>query len=271
VNNCSLGSKYCYKNENLKNVRVFPESNFLPTDSTSILSVNYTTKSWAGYWNKILGGGGTLVFEFDGSTEGNFKIPYLLCDSLNKCFVGFLALDKNQDGKIILEDFNKKYSSLTIIPSVQNDKNGSNYYFSWRAAVNVNMDNKGDEELIKKLLEQIDALKAQITVLQSKINSLKNNPNISSCSKFENNLYFGIMNNQEVSCLQGFLKKQGEGVYPEGLVTGNFFNLTKSAIIRFQEKYSDEILKPLGLSKGTGYVGLKTREKINKLLSEFTN
>ena len=57
------------------------------------------------------------------------------------------------------------------------------------------------------------------------------------------------------------MKAQGQDVYPEGLVTGNFLSLTKAAIIRFQEKYASEILVPLGLNNGTGYVGAKTRGK----------
>jgi len=50
------------------------------------------------------------------------------------------------------------------------------------------------------------------------------------------------------------------------LVTGNFLNLTQSAVIRLQEKYASEILNPLGLEKGTGYVGTLTRAQINQLL-----
>jgi len=76
------------------------------------------------------------------------------------------------------------------------------------------------------------------------------------------------MNSPEVRCLQEFLKNQGPEIYPEGLLTGNFLIATQSAVIRFQEKYASEILKPLGLEKGTGYVGALTRAKINQLLSE---
>jgi len=86
-----------------------------------------------------------------------------------------------------------------------------------------------------------------------------------SCDRIENDLYFGIQNNPQVKCLQEFLIK--ENVYPQALITGNFFYLTKQAVIRFQEKYASEILEPLGLSKGTGYVGEKTREKINELIN----
>ena len=75
-----------------------------------------------------------------------------------------------------------------------------------------------------------------------------------------------MRNNSEVRCLQEFLKAQGPEIYPEGLVTGNFLSLTKAALIRFQEKYALEILMPLGLQKGTGFVGPATRSKINELL-----
>ena len=73
--------------------------------------------------------------------------------------------------------------------------------------------------------------------------------------------------NSQVTCLQQFLKNQGADIYPEGLVTGYFGNLTRLAVKRFQEKYASEILTPLGLSSGTGYVGLRTRAKINLIIS----
>jgi len=89
-----------------------------------------------------------------------------------------------------------------------------------------------------------------------------------SCQRLDNNLYFGLRNNNEVQCLQEFLKNQGPEIYPEGYITGNFFSLTQQAVIRFQEKYAAEILAPLGLQAGTGYVGSFTRAKINQLLAK---
>jgi len=74
-----------------------------------------------------------------------------------------------------------------------------------------------------------------------------------------------MTNNNQVECLQKFLKSQEASIYPEGLVTGNFLSLTKSAVVRFQEKYTAEILAPIGLEKGTGFVGTMTRTKINQL------
>lgn len=69
---------------------------------------------------------------------------------------------------------------------------------------------------------------------------------------------------EDVKLLQQILLKAG--VYPEGLITGFFGNLTKQAVIRFQEKYAGEILTPAGLAKGTGFVGSGTRKKLSQLL-----
>jgi ABC-type transport system substrate-binding protein len=57
----------------------------------------------------------------------------------------------------------------------------------------------------------------------------------------------------------------GPDIYPEAQVTGGFGQLTEAAVIRFQEKYADEILAPSGLKRGTGIVGPSTREKLNEV------
>ena len=67
-------------------------------------------------------------------------------------------------------------------------------------------------------------------------------------------------------CLQEFLKNQGTAIYPEGIVSGNFFTATLQPVIRFQEKYASEVLIPYGLTQGTGFVGAITRAKINTML-----
>ena len=58
------------------------------------------------------------------------------------------------------------------------------------------------------------------------------------------------------------------GVGSPGNETNYFGSLTKSAVIRFQEKYRNDILAPWGFANGTGYVGRTTMEKLNELLGE---
>ena len=69
---------------------------------------------------------------------------------------------------------------------------------------------------------------------------------------------------REVEELQKCLSKFPD-VYPEGEVTGYFGPKTREAVVKFQEKYKDEILKPFGLEKGTGEVKKATRDKLNQL------
>jgi len=74
---------------------------------------------------------------------------------------------------------------------------------------------------------------------------------------FNNNLYYP-MRNQEVVKLQDCLKS--DGCFPlEIESTGYFGSLTIEAVKRFQEKYN---IQPVA-----GYVGPKTRTKLNELFS----
>jgi len=57
-----------------------------------------------------------------------------------------------------------------------------------------------------------------------------------------------------------------EGVWESDVeATGYFGPITKTALKRFQEKYSREILEPLELESGTGYFGSKTKEYLNNI------
>ncbi len=61
---------------------------------------------------------------------------------------------------------------------------------------------------------------------------------------------------------------QFSDIYPEGVISGYFGPKTKSAVIRFQEKYAQEVLHPIGLSRGTGKAGPMTREKLDLICQE---
>ncbi|GAI46022.1 unnamed protein product, partial [marine sediment metagenome] len=205
VNNCNLGEKYCYKNENLKSLKIVPESNFLSTAIESSLSVYSRIKDWSARWQRLFGGKGGLTFKFSGREGVKFKVPYVLCDYANNCSVKFFNLDEQQKGEVIIPEFTSKYSSLTLIPSVQNKLSGftdnePTYLFSWD--VKIKEVSKDDPELIKKLLAQIASLKAEIARLQAQINALLGKEQTQvSCLRFESNLYYGMRNNSEVRCL----------------------------------------------------------------------
>jgi len=269
VNDCNYGDKYCYLNPSLRDFHISSRINFLPLSGKSTLSLIDVTKNWTGNWYKIIGGRGRLKFVFTGGSDVSFKVPYIAKTRSSGYIIDFLELDKSWKGEVCIDDFGTEITSLFIIPSLQNSEVSDNeffYSFSWSASIEKN---QREPELINQLLAKIVELRAEIARVQAIINSILENRGGKPASReFEYNLYYGLRNNQEVRYLQKFLKNQGPEVYPEGLVTGSFLSLTKEAVIRFQEKYASEILVPLGLIEGTGFVGESTRAKINNLLSQ---
>jgi ABC-type transport system substrate-binding protein len=81
--------------------------------------------------------------------------------------------------------------------------------------------------------------------------------------EFTKNLSLGSRG-KEVKFLQKCLAKDPE-VYPEGIISGYFGKKTEKAVIKFQEKYKDQILIPQNLKKGTGKVRIATRAKLNEI------
>ncbi|MEF8846883.1 MAG: peptidoglycan-binding domain-containing protein [Candidatus Paceibacterota bacterium] len=77
---------------------------------------------------------------------------------------------------------------------------------------------------------------------------------------------------EDVKCLQAMLNekldeplaKKGPG--SPGNETDYFGPLTKEGVKRFQKKYEQDILAPWNLSRGTGFVGGRTREKLNRFV-----
>ena len=271
VNDCSDNSVYCYLNKNLVSLRVSPPLIFLPLTGNTSLSSADVTRSWAGNWQKIIGGSGNLKLDFSSLQGLNFKVPYIIYNKNGGYSVKVLELNSDQKGEINIQDFGTKYNSLVLTPFLPekfSGLDGSDLIYPYNFTVSITgKDSASDEDvLIQKLLAEIDSLKKQIADLLARKQGVVNVQS-PSCSQLSSDLYFGMENNNDVKCLQVFLKNQGADIYPEGLVTGNFASLTKAAVIRFQEKYASEILTPLGLSASTGYVGPSTRGKINQILS----
>jgi peptidoglycan hydrolase-like protein with peptidoglycan-binding domain len=263
VNDCSYGNKYCYLDKNLRNFNVLPQVNFLPISGESTLTFADNTKYWSGNWYKIIGGGvGTLKFHFEGDNTVPFKVLYLTKNASGRYSFGTMVLDENQNGNLNIDNFGSSATSFFVIPILQdgNESSGNNLHsFFWSASV---ARQPNDSLEIQRLEAIIADLKQKIEVILGHTGG-----GSQGCSAFNNNLYFGLSASGEVKCLQEFLKNQGLEIYPEGLVTGYFGSLTKTAVIRFQQKYASEILNPLGLYYGTGYVGESTRAKINQILA----
>lgn len=282
LNNCSAGRDYCFKNANLSTLRVVPSIYFLPLSGESTVAITVQSKDWTGNWYKFIGGHDTVTLEFNAPKGVSVQIPYILDMSDGTFSVNILKIGSDSTGQLEIPGFDKTVRSLIIIPSVQEKLSNMNdsypsYALSWTVKIS------GGEETIPVVAERslqitpvnntvaelqrkIAEIQQMITALQAQLSGLKSNSAL-SCGSFEINLYYGARG-AKVSCLQEFLKKQGADIYPEGLVTGNFYGLTKAAVIRFQEKYAAEILTPIGFTRGTGFVGLLTREKANQLLTK---
>lgn len=80
---------------------------------------------------------------------------------------------------------------------------------------------------------------------------------------FSRNLSLGMRGN-DVRTLQEILIEEGVWQRPDVGATGYFGSITKAAVIRYQDKYASEILAPLGLTEGTGFVGPSTRQHLEK-------
>lgn len=122
----------------------------------------------------------------------------------------------------------------------------------------------------------IEELQALIAQLQAQIASLTGgttNTGMSCNQVFTQNMTVGSTGTQ-VMDLQKVLNMSvdtqiatGASAGAPGYETSYFGPATRAAVIKFQNKYAADILAPVGLVSGTGYVGPSTRAKLNMVCS----
>src|SRR6056297_968841 len=139
------------------------------------------------------------------------------------------------------------------------------------AADYEDMDTSDLIAVIQSLQATIESLQAQLGDTEEETTTGGAIEGIPEDFTFDQALSSG-MSNQDVEYLQIVLNSDSDtqlaesGVGSPGNETQYFGSLTTAGVIAFQEKYSEDVLAPYGLTEGTGYVGETTRQKLNELL-----
>ncbi|NOY35629.1 MAG: peptidoglycan-binding protein [bacterium] len=148
--------------------------------------------------------------------------------------------------------------------------------FSLAGVVAISSPATAQAQTVAELQAQIASLMAMINQLNSQLSSLEGGATTTTTAgavcgyTFATNLSKGdtgtdVKNLQIVLNSDPDTKVAESGAGSPGNETEYFGSLTKQAVIKFQNKYASEVLAPIGLSAGTGYVGSMTRSKLNAL------
>jgi len=129
INDCSKNIKYCYKNENFKNIRVIPYNNFLPIVGESSLYVGQSLYNWSAHWQKFSGYKGDLKIKIENKGEKYISFLYVTRDYVGNYKINKAQLDNNGSQDLIIENMGTDISSVIIIPFVADLSDAKNKVF----------------------------------------------------------------------------------------------------------------------------------------------
>lgn len=119
---------------------------------------------------------------------------------------------------------------------------------------------------IEELQSQINSLLLQISMLREQMSGQTGQ----TCPVFLSDLQFGATGNDVIS-LHKVLEREGFDINSAETSSARFGESTASGVVGFQERYRSEVLTPAGLLRGTGYVGARTRARLNSLNCSGSN
>ena len=128
LNDSTVGGekKFGYLNPNLsyQNFHLEPSSTAF-IGNNSAISFSASIKDWSSRRYEIKPTDlindkeNTLELSFNGGNSKKFEAPYVIFYRDGEKEIGYLDLDENQDGKILISDFGDLVSKLAVIPSSQ--------------------------------------------------------------------------------------------------------------------------------------------------------
>ena len=118
INDCTVGTKYCFKDENFKKLYIIPFSNYMPFSGESTLYTGQTLNNFSAHWQRYTGGKEEMDIKFY-NPSGYFKsVPYIIKRVDGKNVVGFLNLEDKQEIETLISGIGKTIGYITIIPSL---------------------------------------------------------------------------------------------------------------------------------------------------------
>ena len=131
LNDCNVGDKYCYLNNNLTYTRLNVDYSASYSGFPNlIVSRSSLIKDWASYWYRFRQGGrietdrDNLKLEFEGlGNKADFKVSYIVSGYRIPTEVKSISI-KDQKGTVYIPNFTSLDKSIILIPSNQYKKSG---------------------------------------------------------------------------------------------------------------------------------------------------